>query len=75
MQASPGVFTMPSTSSDLFFAAGGMLPECDTTGDSLLAFWGYRFSIGEVIGFLTMFYVLFHIGSYLALSKLYRQKR
>ncbi len=66
---------MPRVSSDAFFASGGLLPECDTSGDSLLVFWGYNLSVPEVIGILSLFYVVFHIGSYLALSKLYRQRR
>lgn len=56
-------------------ASGGLTPHCNTTGDDLLDFWGYKLSIGTCVGILCAFYVVFHIGSYLALSKLYKQKR
>ena len=56
-------------------ASGGLTPRCDTTGDALLDFWGYHLSVGTCIGILMAFYVAFHVGSYLALSKLYKQKR
>ncbi len=56
-------------------ASGGLTPHCNTTGDDLLEFWGYHLSIRECIGILLCFYVAFHVGSYLALSKLYKQKR
>lgn len=75
MSPTLGGLTAPHVSSDSFFASGGLLPECDTSGDSLLEFWGYNFTILEVIGILALFYTVFHIGSYLALSKLYRQRR
>ena len=56
-------------------ASGGLTPHCNTTGDDLLDFWGYHLSVGTCIGILMCFYVAFHVGSYLALSKLYKQKR
>lgn len=45
------------------------------TGDQAIEFWGFDMRPGKVIGVLLAFYVVFHIGSYLALSKLYKQKR
>ena len=45
---------------------------CGETGNELLEYYGYSLSIGAVIGVLLGFYCLFHIGSYLALSRLYR---
>jgi hypothetical protein len=66
----------PGTSlSDLRIAAGGSFAGCDSTGDSILAFWGYKMSLGQVMAILAAFYVAFHAGSYLALSKMYKQKR
>ena len=56
-------------------ASGGIFQGCDATGDSVLAFWGYKLTTGQVLGILFVFYAAFHVGSYLALSKLYRQKR
>lgn len=56
-------------------ASGGLTPRCNTTGDDLLDFWGYKLGVAECVGILLAFYVVFHIGSYLALSKLYKQKR
>ncbi|BDA42962.1 ABC transporter G family member 22 [Coccomyxa sp. Obi] len=56
-------------------ASGGLTPHCNTTGDDLLDFWGYKLSIGTCVGILVAFYVVFHVGSYFALSKLYKQKR
>ena len=65
----------PTDSEVVQIASGGLTPHCDTTGDNLLDFWGYHLSVGTCIGILMAFYVLFHVGSYLALSKLYKQKR
>lgn len=56
-------------------ATGGLTPKCGTSGEQLLDFWDYKLNVGECIGILFAFYVVFHVGSYLALSKLYRQKR
>ena len=61
--------------SDLQVASGGVFTGCDSTGDSVLAFWGYKLTTGQVLGILFVFYLAFHVGSYLALSKMYRQKR
>jgi hypothetical protein len=60
---------------DMQVASGGIFQGCDATGDSVLAFWGYKLTTGQVLGILLVFYAAFHVGSYLALSKLYRQKR
>ncbi len=56
-------------------ATGGLTPKCGTSGEQLLDFWDYKLSVGQCIGILFAFYAIFHVGSYLALSKLYRQKR
>lgn len=56
-------------------ATGGLTPKCGTTGEQLLDFWDYKLSVPQCIGILFAFYAVFHVGSYLALSKLYRQKR
>ena len=64
------------TDSDVVqIASGGLTPRCSTTGDDLLSFWGYHLSVVQCVGILLGFYMVFHLGSYLALSKLYKQKR
>lgn len=69
------IFCAEADSEVVQIASGGLTPHCNTTGDDLLDFWGYKLSIGTCVGILLAFYVIFHIGSYLALSKLYKQKR
>ncbi|EIE27766.1 hypothetical protein COCSUDRAFT_45983 [Coccomyxa subellipsoidea C-169] len=73
--ASFGRHLLQADSEVVQIASGGLTPQCNTTGDDLLDFWGYKLSIGTCVGILLAFYVIFHIGSYLALSKLYKQKR
>ena len=46
-----------------------------TTGDTALQLWGFNLAAGWVIGILFIFYAVLHVASYLALSKLYKQKR
>lgn len=65
----------PTDAEVVQIASGGLTPKCSTTGDDLLNFWGYHLSVAECVGILLAFYVVFHLGSYLALSKLYKQKR
>lgn len=48
---------------------------CESTGEGLLDYWGYHLALWEVFLILLSFYVFFHIVSYLALSRLYRQRR
>lgn len=64
---SPGVSAQPMP--------GGTNLACATTGESLLDYWGYGLTIAEVVGILVAFYAVFHLASYLALSRLYRQRR
>ena len=45
------------------------------TGDHALQLWGLSIPPAEVIGILLTFYVVLHAISYLALSKLHKQKR
>ena len=45
------------------------------TGDHALDLWGLSIPPAEVIGILLTFYVVLHVISYLALSKLHKQKR
>ena len=55
--------------------AGGQVLACATSGEGVLNYWGYTLSVGAVCGILLAFYAVFHIASYLALSRLYRQRR
>ena len=45
------------TLSDLQVASGGVFTGCDSTGDSVLAFWGYSLTVGQVrLRFLVWFF-------------------
>lgn len=64
---SPGITAQP--------IPGGANLACQTSGESLLDYWGYGLTVAEVAVILLAFYLIFHVASYLALSRLYRQRR
>lgn len=54
--------------------SGGAQPICGTTGDQLLDYYGYTIQIGILIAAMIAAYLIFHIGSYLSLSRLYKKR-
>lgn len=54
---------------------GASKVSCESTGEGLLDYWGYHLALWEIFLILLAFYIFFHVVSYLALSRLYRQRR
>ena len=54
--------------------SAGPSTNCSTTGNELLDYYGYNLAMGTIVGALIGFYVIFHIGSYLSLSYLYKKR-
>ena len=52
------------TLSDLQVASGGVFTGCDSTGDSVLSFWGYSLTVGQVRrrSFFLFFFFFFFLG-------------
>lgn len=54
--------------------SGGAQPTCGTTGDQLLDYYGYTIPLAVLIGAMLAAYAIFHVGSYLSLSRLYKKR-
>ncbi|KAK9834196.1 hypothetical protein WJX81_007595 [Elliptochloris bilobata] len=46
-----------------------------THGDTVLSYWEFTLGVGQVLGVLLAFYAVLHAASYIALARLYRQRR
>ena len=54
--------------------AGGAQPTCGTTGNQLLDYYGYTINTAILIAAMLAAYIIFHLGSYLSLSRLYKKR-
>jgi len=72
MQPAQIKLTLLCPFSDLI--GGGPQSTCTTTGEDLLGYYGYTIGMGVLIAALLVTYALFHIGSYLSLSRLYKKR-